>query len=157
MARRSLPSRVCVSTAIATAMTTTNATTTKYMPSSLPSWKPSIDQFGRDAGRPFELGPNIQPWVYTICSRRIPNPSVASARKTPDSRMAGMAMNAPTGTATRAASRRAISQGMPAPVKCAIAAAPMAAKAYWHRETWRDVRRRRPSERMRITRMRALV
>ena len=49
--------------------------------------------------------------------------------------MAGMAMNAPTGTATSAASSRAISHGMPALVKCPIAAAPMAAKPYWQRET----------------------
>ena len=68
-----------------------------------------------------------------------------------------MAMNAPTGTATSAASSSAISHGMPAPVKCAIAAAPMAAKPYWHRETWRDVRSSSPSERMRITMMSALV
>ena len=135
MARSSLPSRVSVSTAIVTAMTTTNATTTKYMPSSLPSWKPPMDRSGRVVGRPLELGPNIQPMVYTICSRRIPKPSVASARKTPDSRMAGMAMNAPTGTATSAASSRANSHGMPALVKCPIAAAPMAAKPYWQRET----------------------
>ena len=116
-----------------------------------------MDRSGRVVGRPFELGPNIQPIVYTICSRRIPKPSVASARKTPDSRMAGMAMNAPTGTATSAASSRANSQGMPALVKCPIAAAPMAAKPYWQSETWREVRSRSPSERMRITMMSALV
>ena len=40
-------------------------------------------------------------------SSMIPKPSVASARNTPDSRMAGMAMTAPTGTTMSAASNTA--------------------------------------------------
>jgi hypothetical protein len=42
-------------------------------------------------------------------------------------------------------------------VKWAIDAAPIAANAYWHRDIWRDVRTRSPSERTRIASSRTLV
>ena len=67
-------------------------------------------------------------------------------------------MIAPTGTATSPASSSATSQGKPwSVVKCAIDDAPMAAKAYWHSDTWRDSRVSRPSDNTRITRTSALA
>ena len=63
-----------------------------------------------------------------------------------------MAMMAPTGTATSPANSSDNSQGRPNEVvKCAMAAAPTAAKAYWHSETCPAWRIRRPSERNRMT------
>src|ERR1700735_4145064 len=107
MARSNLPSRVSVSTATIDAIMTTNATTTKYMPPSLPSWKPPMDRSGRVVGRPFELGPNIQPMVYIICSRRMPTPRGARARKTPRHPGGGEAED----PAARAAAQRRQQQG----------------------------------------------
>ena len=82
----------------------------------------------------------------------MPNPSVASARNTPDRRMAGIAMIAPTGTATSPASSSASSHGTPWSVtRWPKAAAPTAANAYWHSDTWPDSCTRSPSDRNRIT------
>ncbi len=77
---------------------------------------------------------------------------MANAKNTPDSRMAGMAMMAPIGTATKPANSRATAQGRPSPeVKWPMAAAPTAAKAYWHSDTCPDTRTRMPNDRTRIT------
>ena len=82
----------------------------------------------------------------------MPKPSVASARNTPESLIAGIATIAPTGTATSPARSSAASHGMPkSVVKCANDEAPIAANAYWQSETCRDVRTRSPSESTRIT------
>src|SRR5437763_2007025 len=80
-------------------------------------------------------------------STRTAKPNVASARNSPDKRMAGMATMAPTGTATRPASARATSHGTPAPwVRCENVVAPTAANVAWHSETWPDVTTRRRSD-----------
>ncbi len=82
----------------------------------------------------------------------IPKPSVASARNTPDNRMAGMAMIAPTGTAINPASRTAGSHGMEwSLTRWPKAAAPTAASPSCASDTWPDVRTKRPSDRNRIT------
>ena len=65
---------------------------------------------------PLVENPKNQFCEKNICCRRIPNPSVANARNTPVSRIAGMAMIAPTGIATAPARRIAKSQGMCRPV-----------------------------------------
>ena len=66
--------------------------------------------------------------------------------------MAGMAMMAPIGTATRPASRSDSSQGIPKLwAKCPMAAAPTAAKPYWQSETCPEIRTSRPRDRIRIT------
>jgi len=81
---------------------------------------------------------------------RMPKPSVASARNTRETRTAGMATTAPTGTATSAARISENSQGMPSPAKCPKAAAPTAANARWHSEICPERRTSRPSDRNRM-------
>ena len=88
----------------------------------------------------------------------MPNPSVASARNTPDSRIAGTAMISPTGMATRPASSSAGNQGTPwSLTRWQNAAAPTAANAYWHSDTCPDSRTRSPSDRNRINVIRPMV
>ena len=58
---------------------------------------------------------------------KMPNPNVARARNNPESRIAGIATMAPTGTATRPPMSTAIPQGTPLDTACAKAAAPTAA------------------------------
>ncbi len=85
----------------------------------------------------------------------MPNPSVARARKTPETRTAGMAIRAPTGTATKVASTRATSHGRPAAAKWPKVAAPTAANARWHSEICPDRRTSRPSDRNKMMSIRA--
>ncbi len=77
----------------------------------------------------------------------MPKPNVASARNSPESRIAGNATSAPTGTASRAPSSAATSHGSPSST-CSWekATAPIAANAAWHSETWPDVRTSSPSD-----------
>ena len=66
----------------------------------------------------------------------IPKPSVASARNTPDNRMAGMAMIAPIGTAISPARSTAGSQGTWwSLTRWPKAAAPTAASPSWANDT----------------------
>src|SRR5438309_6047548 len=77
---------------------------------------------------------------------RIPNPSVARARNRPDSRMAGIAITAPTGTITSAERSRAIGYGTPADSRCDNDVAPKTTNTAWASDTWRD----RPTRRLRL-------
>ncbi len=91
-------------------------------------------------------------------SNMIPKPSVASARKTPESLMAGMAITAPTGTTMRAASSTASSHGTPwSLTRCPNAAAPTAANPRCASDTCPDRRTSRPSERNSTTYITAIV
>src|SRR5258707_7323295 len=77
-----------------------------------------------------------------------PNPKVASARYTPDRRMAGTASNAPRGTTASPAPSSATGNGRPRPwARWENVVAPTAAKAAWHNEIWPDVHTSRASDR----------
>ena len=63
-----------------------------------------------------------------------------------------MAMTAPIGMAIRLANNTAHPHGIPNPwAKCDMAAAPTAAKAYWHNDTWPDTRINNPNDNNKIT------
>src|SRR5690242_8042650 len=82
-----------------------------------------------------------------MCSSMIPNPSVASAKKTPDNRIAGIAMIRPTGIVTNPAATSANNQGTPWSVtRFPYVAAPTAANASWHSDTMPEVRTSSPSD-----------
>src|SRR2546423_12360570 len=81
---------------------------------------------------------------------RIPKPNVARARNRPDSRMAGMATIAPTGTMISADSSMAGRYGTPMLRRWASVVAPKTTKVAWHSDTCRDSPTR--SERLTKTR-----
>jgi hypothetical protein len=87
----------------------------------------------------------------------MPKPKVAMARYRPERRIAGTAITAPTGTAASPASSREAPNGIPAWLQRAKTAAPTAAKAMWHRDTWPEVRTSRCSEAKMNTKAAAVV